>query len=826
MNVYKTVYDLAGQAAKGRTFRGRRVDDNAIDEMNRVDGELVEFQMLSVLEKNILSGVSMQDNFTLNENENTIRIGVTSVAHAYTQGVGVSKIEHTSSKELEPFRVHGEWILEHEHGRSGYSEHKGTKSDRDTTIMGKMNRQMTHMSEQEVAGLPRTLVAEIMSQRSDMTHVFMKGFLLLHDLNLSVLFRRKERRARGSMDNYYDFVDSDTRMGHVLERDIVVDSEGFSGDELYTLDLMCQEYPTVKFCEDNIYNTCHMREDSLSIVSSRYIERPESRIPTPVEFYRNLVSVACKLGVVEDFCKAFKMMRGRMSHIRDVNRISQDRRYHSGVRRSVCYYRCMGGSTMHSQICTTFPSYMASSVSLVADMMVGKTYEVAASMMIESFGGLGDLMCEGGPAQSEHYNSIMREYGISSKNDRLNELMLCWESVSETQYSWSPVGTWKPYVEALTDELRKGREVAIPQLTFELPFIHYAESAWGAMIGFTGVDGAGINDLSDIGEGARKKKDEKLRLAATFTWAMGVRQTRPKTFNNSYGTKETSVTTKERSFLKATSGGYKISFVAYTLEEEYQGREDWMEDSATQLIKTTIAGTRCSVIMASGAESRWSYTEMKEPVNAETKTAGITESVMPKPKGDKVDAEVLKLIEEAKKRRDESQGSINDVFAKLRGVTHKEKVKLTGTEMAKDVGDTVKIKEIEVPGDGKCGIHAVVASMKEQGMIKPGQEKLVFDNFDGQMKEETFHDAASLAAAMNEVGIGLRVYDYSSNGVRAITYGDVSENGVAVIRKGMHFSGALEGAGDDVLISGREGGVFTNEQQLAALREMRKFFEG
>jgi len=822
---FKTVYDLMGSASHGRSFRGKDIAGDALDELEQYDGELDEFKSIGLVERNILSGANLPDEFTLKEGSRSIKVGVTCVAKALANCGGMMDLAHTKDITLEPFRTHGDWRLEYEHGSTHYPDHAGVASDRDTGVMGSISAQFTHLGENEVGGLQRTLIAEIISQKQDMCHVFMKGYLMLMDLNLSVIFRCDNRRFGPKVDNYRPNLNTRTKLGLIVAKDIVVDSEGFSADELLLLDNMCQAYPRTKYSPDNVYNTCSMSEDSLAIISSGEIHRSTKEVPTPGEMYRNMVNLACKLKCTGDMTRAFKMMRGRASHIRDVNAIVEDRMYHCEVSRSNSYVRCLGGSTRHGVMCSNYPSYFSTSVGLVADLLLGSSYEVAASMLVEHLGGLGNLMCEDGPFLSESYNSMMRDYGLSSKDGDMNELMLAWEGLSNISYRWSPLYTWKPYFERLTHRLRLGQEVLVPQMSFEIAHMYQSNNTWGAIRGFNGIKGSGLAGMSDIGSPAKRAKDDKNRLAAAFTFGMGIRNRRPLLYHNAYGSKEVSVSTAERCFLAATVGGYRISHVSYTLSDDYEGREDWTEETATALIKSTISGTRCSIIVSTAGE--WSYSEYKA---SDEEIKDIVQSVVPRvDKPDEhVDDEIVKMVTSERGTMDivsKPVRTIDDIFKDLRGIYRPKKVKLSGSSK-EEIGDKVMIKRLQVPGDGKCGIHAIVASLRHEGMIRDGEDKMVFSNFDNKMREETFHAEQSIAAAVNGLGIGLRAYDRLPDGTfRLTTYGDVSDNGVSIMREGMHFSGVAEGDGTEITISSREGGVFTNEEQVAVMAEMGKFFE-
>jgi hypothetical protein len=821
MGGFNTVFDLMNGAAGGKVFREKRVSDSALDEQDHFDGELAEFQMMSLVERNILGGTSMPDNFTIDKGSREIKIGITAVAKARNSGGGVTDLVNTKEVLLKPFENVEDWKLEPESGMVYYSDHMGKKGDRDSVLIGEVRAQCTNMSESEASGIPMTMLTEALSRKTNMVHMFMKAYLLLMDLNLSVLVRNDVRRVRRLNQHYHDGVDNNRKMGLMISRNIVIDAEGFSGDELYTLSLMAQSYPPIKFCDDNVYNTCNMDSDSLAIVSSFQIDREEKQIPTPGEMYRNIVSLACKLNCTDDMMEAFEMMRGRMSHIRDANNITLDRTYSSGVFKSVNYYRALGGSTRHAIVCSSFPAYLSTSVGLVADLLLGSTYEVAASLLIEELGGLGKLTCPDPPRSDEMYNGILRDYGLSSKDGQLNELTVAWQGIGKGTYNWHPRETWKPYLVSLTEQLRNGQEVAIPQLCYEIAHMTTLENVWGALRGYQGINGSGLASMADIGEGAPRRKDDRLRLAAAFTWAMGVRHSRPKMFNNAWSSKEVALSTKERQFLAASMGGYTLSFVSYTLSEEVLGREEWTEMAATSIIRSAINGTKCSMIVSTAGI--W---HVKEYASEQEAVEGITDSIHTKAldgKSNKYDEEIMKMATQAGGSLDREEKT-SDVMDRLKGVLVYDKVSVSGEPLL-GKEDITAIRKIEVPGDGKCGIHAVVASMKEKGMLRLGEEKLAFDNFDGKLKEETFHDAAQIAAALLDFGVGLRVYEHQdSNKYRVIDFGDTASSAIAIERRGAHFSGVVEGAGEPVIMTHYEGGILNNSEQAEAIKEMRKFF--
>jgi hypothetical protein len=818
---YKTVFDLMANAAKGRIFRGENVADMTHDELDYYDGQLAEFKNLGLVERNILAGINMPDQFTMANWDKEFRINCTTVSKA--DGPGVGHLTHDKEITLHPYESE-KWLLASEEGIVRYSDHRGKRVDQDRGVLGLIKSMCPNMNDDEADGLPMALIGEKLTQGQDMRHMFMKMYLMLMDLNMSVVTRQTNRRMKiGGNRVVYPKISNAVKMQLIASKQIVVDAEGFTPEELRLLEIAGQRYPHISYGRPNIYNSCHMERDDIAIVSSNDIDISGKNVFSPNEMYRLIVTIATKLDATDDMEEAFKMMRGRMMHMQDVLRLVEKRKVYSGVPRSTSFTRALGGSTRFRKVVKTVPGYIASSVSLIADILLGKVFELTATMFIERIGGLGDLVCETPTATASRiYNGLLRDWGLSSMQKFCNSLMLEWENVGAAPYHWSVQGTWKPYILALTDEMRKGIDVPIPQLTFELAISTFEETCWGAMRSWRGYNGAGVSDLTDLGESGKKKKDERLRLTAAFTWAMGVRATRPKVFKNAFKKKEVSLTSKELRFLRGTMGFAHLSHVAYTLVDEYMGREDWTEKSATGLIKDAIDGTKCSVIL-SGREGRWQPITVK----IEDLTADITQSLgfVEKDKETVVDDEILAMAFERnrKKKTKEEEERVQEVFQKMRQVISSPKVKL-GSEK---LGKPKKYEKVDVPGDGKCGIHAVVQNMSNRQLLRPGEEQKVFENFDGKMNSQTWHDVQSLAASLLDYGIGLRVYDESGGEkLRVIDYGDVGKGGVSIARRDGHFYSAVEK--DDPLEDGSynyEGGSLNNEEQLEALNEMRKFFE-
>lgn len=829
MAVYKTVHDIMLNASRGKTFRGRSVEEPALDELNYYDGELAEFKSLSLTERNILSGIYMPDNFTVPEGVDVLPVGVTAVARAVDTLEGVINLQHTQEVELDPFTNYGRWALTHEHGDIGYSDGKGKKADRDPAVMGRISAQFTGLSDEEVGGLPRTIVGEMLSRPTDMRHVFMKGYLLLSDLNTSVVMRRDRRRFRAWVDNFHPNCPDDRKLGLIAAKRIVVDAEGFSRDELYVLDMMCQAYPSVKYCEDNVYNTCHMGEDDLAIISSRAIQRANRLVHTPQELYRHITNIACKLEATGCMLAAFEEMRGRMPHIRDVNKLSNCRMYHSGVPKSFCHSRAVGGSTRHNVVAMRMPSYLATSAALVADLLLGSCYEVVASLLVEELGGLGKLTYDSTPDGLQLYNSLLRDYGLSSKDSSKNAVMLSWGGIGTRWYRWCPADTWKPYFMALTDELRMGREVLVPQLCLDIVHMEHTSNAWGAIRNFKGLDGCGLASMSDLGKEGERRRDENKRLAASFTWAMGVRRRRPLTYANSYSAKEVSLSSSESRFLKASKGGYRMTMTSFTLDFEPEGREDWSEVSSTALIQACIDGTKCTMVASDEGEWTYNFIVSAEAKGGSEKEEGISETFSAKVREQQEQPDIEPVKARASPKGKEVDRSSTPVptsalFSKLRSVNRPERVPLSGARLS-GLEQEMALTPIPVEDQSKGrAMRAMVAFASDAGVIGRGDDTTLNVAMEGAVNKEFVDDPEQLGVALASAGFGLRLYELSDEGkpeCRVTDYGDVG-TGFVIGRAEGKIIGIREGEGPVFRVTASDRRTEGDISNDLTLRELRK----
>jgi hypothetical protein len=750
MSTYKSVFDVMKNASKGRFMREGSGQEEVAEGIEFYDGEKGEYDCISLFERNVLAGLKMPDNFTIPGGKKVIELDCGTVSTANTVG-GLANLMHSKKHVIDPFDV-TDWVLLPESGRVAYSVHTGGSLVDDRAISGIIHSMCPNMGDAEVDSLPIGLITEKLCQGSDMVHMFCKAYLMLGDLNLAAMFQISERDfSRTMMNVVHSRVSNRTRLGLIAHKDIVVDSEGLTGEEVDVLTLMAQKYPSVRYGGHNIYTACQMDEDSVAIVSSADVERSGRIVYSPVEFYRCVVSLATKLGVIGDMHTAFSQMRGRTMQMRDVMRRVDQRAVYSGMGLSRCMSRALGGSTRFDTVVGTYPTYMATSVAIIADVLVGKGFEVTASMLVESLGGIGKLICHDRPDLSRTYQGLLRDYGLSSMHYEVNAMMLSWTDLCTVPYHWQLSRGWKDYITQLSISMWNGGDVQIPQLIYDIPMMSHQNSAWGVVRSWNGVDGAGISSMVDIGGAAKRDKDERLRKAAAFTWAMGVRPTRPKMFFNAYSAKEVSVSSGEYKWLQGACGGHRVSHVSYTINE-LGGREDFLEETATNIIRTTIDGTKCTVVFS--AQGTWDMVEYREE-----EVLGIVETVSGKK--EKEDVEIVQVRE---KEEAEAKTDVSTMFQTMRGIFTNNRVKLGGHTITK----AKMVSGVRVPG-AKL-VDAIALDMRNAGIMHDGDLRRVADRFDGSA--ELDFDEEEAGKILDDSEISLVVYEDKDSGYVRKKYGN------------------------------------------------------
>lgn len=114
-------------------------------------------------------------------------------------------------------------------------------------------------------------------------------------------------------------------------------------------------------------------------------------------------------------------------------------------------------------------------------------------------------------------------------------------------------------------------------------------------------------------------------------------------------------------------------------------------------------------------------------------------------------------------------------------------------------GDSIKFSEVDVPGDGSCGIHAMVKDLTIHGRLSASEALKATELFSTDTASKKFHDAAELAAQCQLWGMGMDLVDKGTNRVTRFGAAD-SDYSITLIRDGTHFKAGLIGEGPNELV--------------------------
>ncbi|AAM68955.1 Hv145SV-protein 3 [Helminthosporium victoriae virus 145S] len=824
-SVFTYMKDASSNLAHERIFNTTLLKNEGSVELKDLVSS--EWAALKTTEKNILSGMSCPMKFTRKGMvKDGINMDVTAVGRGATK-VGQTELVHSAHKKL-TFDSDTAWVLAARKAKLVYSQRDSPDLASDSGLLSRITSSCANLSSVEMRSITITHALERITQKPDMKHMMMKMYLMLMDLTLAATSKSEYRRiARRMPKHLATNVDDNRRLGAVMAHQVVVDADMLTNDEVELLALSAMQYPSVKFCEDNVYNTIHMMEDDVRILSSNSRSHISKIEWVPDSLHRTIVSLACKLDVVDDWFEVVSIMRGRPHLMREVIRRTSDRTVKMDVCLSNSHNTAFGTGGRIRAIPKNFPGYLSTSVSLIADALLGHSMHASTSCMIEKLGGYGELMCQGNPATDSMYQSILREYGITTMSIETNALLMCWCQVMEThKFGWSmPIG-WKEYVVSLTSEMKAGDDVEIPQVLFDCAYIMADDSAWGITRGWRGVGNCTISDIAND----RNLRDENIKQTAAFLWQMGVRKTRPKVYSNTMKVGEDSLSGAEYKFLSGSEGHYQMTWLRYTIADGLGGRVDRTEEEATGLVDTYFRGVRCSVMYSE--TDHWVVRTLKGPeLPGVSESMGITEEgifVPPKVDSSKDGEDMIAPVSYGGEKITKHK----NVFKKLTAVYKPSDIRL---REAKDKGNSAKPEKdkvlsydvVKVPGDGSCGVHAIVEGMHANGMMTTFDKERVFKAVSNRLDEKSFHEASDLARVVMEMGCGLRVIDTSSRVVHEFA----SDEDVVInlVRDGMHFDAATikeEGGAYQMVVAGVNRGYASSAEGLAGLDEVRKVMPG
>lgn len=547
-----------------------------------INGVEEEKKLVGKVEQQILAALACNPKFTLNGFDKRLKLGA-SVSAGPNGRVRRRVVHHMD------FVADQEWLLQPAAARAMYSTKESTLHIADDEQKRKIMASCPTLSGEESGDIYMTGVHERLSTPSDLRHVFYKLYLMLSDYTLAVTSKVSEREEVEGLR--YPLAPNLTQFGRlaaILDHDIVVDADEFTPEELGLLGIGCAEYPSVRYCGQNIYTSCCMKADDLLIVSDREIDVDTSLSwGSPDRLYHTMWTLAAKMNAIPSLMSALENMRGKCGLARSMLPHLEGNIINSMVPLSFSVERSMGGDLTRN-IVVDMPGYFSTSLALVADLLVGEAYHAVASCTAEALGAIGPLVSSATPAQNPVINGIFREYGLQHTSSEQNMLLRNWEIMQGRPMVWEFGVHLKSYCLGIAGSIYNGLDIQVPQILLLIPSLTAINTSYGLARGWQGPAHVLQADK------ARRAADSD-RLCAV-SWLMGERPVRPKVFFNRSGAKSNSLSAGEMELSAEGEGKLDINTATFWLADTLGGRVDEDEDTASDLYSTAYAGTVCAYV--------------------------------------------------------------------------------------------------------------------------------------------------------------------------------------------------------------------------------------
>lgn len=757
----------------------------------------LEKTTLSAGERNILKNYTIEDRFCLQDMHKNFMIRVRAAA--------VSKEGHHHRKEETKeyslsFLSERAWYLEPMASFAHETKRSMTAVSHDHMMKSRLMSACNQLGGSQAQDLNVSYMMQRQSAKSDMRHLFTKFYLLLHDYNLAMTskLKTKERRMDFRIKVHDNITDLD-RADIMCKHDVVVDADGFTEEELGLLALGAAEYPSVWYAGDNIYTQCCMEADSVAIISDGDIKIESSLAwGSPTRLYSIMVSLACKLGGVDDLMTAFGNMRGRCKMMYDMLEHAEENVVVSDMPKSFNQSRAMGGLLNWPAATTSNGGYFSTTACLVHDLSYGMLFNMMAANLVEETGGLGTQLCETDPSTDPQYNGLLRDHGLNHQDPAINELLLNWSHLHGSAILWGFSSMLKDYIVGLATNMRKGMDVKIPQWTEMIPYSTSQNTSWGALRGYHG------NMPIYGGDKDERKKQET--TTATFMWALGIRNSRPL---KGYNRKRNGLMLQEneREWMTNSHGAYEIASIGMSIVNQVEGRQDETDESAVALYKDEFMHKRYNVTFDYINEWRIPLVDTMTKRGGENARTSMRNElpnfVVVKERNTRAESKERGRLKVMVGRHEPAIIHTKPVAQKVVGdrsivgdyvTAEGTKHDLVTNEYVPRADDRVSLNVINTVGDGSCGLHALVTNMRIRGYCDVSDEKMIFNRMKEDGISDSFHDFNELGSLAKKAGLGVDVYtDGDANGesYHIQRFDPEMELRLPVYHKNNHFSAAI-----------------------------------
>lgn len=809
-SVDRVVDYLAGMpqmASHRQTYATEFVERGTTTSTTEIDGFEIEKKAIPDGEKEIIRRLQLQDKFTRSGFWREFDL------NSMVDFGGNRQVKRSRTDKLS-FASDVQWFLNAAESRAIYANRESTMHLLDAAQKRKIMAKCPTLSEPESSGIWMTAIHERLSVPVDMRHMFMKMYLLLQDFTLAVTSKSEDMQVATNLGfNLMSNVTDAARLSAVSEHDVVVDAELFTKEQLSLLALAGEQYPSVWYAGDNIYNQCQMQADDLIILSDKEIKIEHSfNWGSPDRMYQLMWTIAAKMDCVGCLVSVIENMRGKCSLARSLFSRVESNEINSMVPTSFSLSLAFGRHEEKFAV-ANMPGYVSTSLSLVADLMYGMLFEGVASCVVESLGAIGTLLSSKTPSTNPTINGLFRDFGLQHTSAEYNYMLRNWELLAGRPITWEFGKHLKEYGLALAGEISNGVDIKMPQLLLTLSSFTAVNTAIGMAKGWYGPK-ANI----DMDKSGRINKSDGL---AALGWLTGLRACRPQVFFNRSGKRNVLLGPDEQHLSAELLGDFKLHGVSFWIGDSLGGRVDENEESTGGLFRTEFSGTRCSLVY-SYAEEKWveekpidydKYVRQTlrghppDPVpevevsRPTLQPSAINWGARPTMVKEKAFEHLRNLnrgnaIVVSKEPRHTRTNSTGEPYVPRYIVDGDVSTRFMPSEKSvMSEGEEIRFAEVDVPGDGQCGVHAVVKDLQVHARVAAGDVKKTEEIFTGELSTNSFHDAQEMAALCQKWGFGMNLIDKDTG--RVTQYNDgTQDHNVTIVKEGQHFKAGILGIGE------------------------------
>nr|UPO24962.1 P4 [Diaporthe pseudophoenicicola chrysovirus 1] len=577
----KTVQELMGDTSSLEQHRKRWLkafrDD---DKLEGVNDRKREIDSLTLSELKAVKSIRVPEKFEVRgmawKLDSTIK-AVNGQAQEYSTTPGV----HDWTK-VQP------WMLERDMSQVHWDSGVSNTRIFDEEILGKISTSTGGAAPNSLHQILRTAVTAKMTRRGDMKHMFCKAYLILQDFNLAMTTGWKKMEQDEALRlPLVQNCDAQVRMGLIRDRKVVIDAQGLAPQELGLLALCGAEYPSVRYAGANTYTSVNMESDDLAIISSDAINVDGTfQWGSTDRLYHLIISLASKLGMVDDMWDAFEIMRPIPCAMQTMLPYVDQRIFQIPVGPS--YYAAKAfGSVKQSPRSEKPAGYLSCSAALVADIITGQMHDAMCTLIVDQLTLNGSVFNFGDLKSSPQANGITRDYGLTGSDIQANELMKAWSAMNGRPF---PVcfGVSMKYLVINRAIAMRTQDIKWPAVIGLMPGIHSAENVWGYMKGWRGI--------MPVLEDSIEDREEQQALTALFGWFMGFRELRPDVGRGRRKGKMVMLNSTENRFMSGRGNKWSLEEFGFTLSSPYTDRTDPIEVNSSGLYGIIYKGEETNIV--------------------------------------------------------------------------------------------------------------------------------------------------------------------------------------------------------------------------------------